>query len=89
MIDNIINVFKIGKELGLTKKEISSLFLSKNSKHRILSLVLFILMIVLTITVLSILIGFSFIQVERDTYPAGSLYSTVKRKDFRIKRNDK
>ena len=85
MIDNIINVFKIGQELGLAKKEISSLLLFKNSNHRLLSLILFILMIVLTITTLSILIGYSFIQVERDTYPAGSKYSAVKRKDFRIK----
>jgi len=89
MIDNIIRLFQIGKELGLTKREISSLFLFKNPRHRTLSMILFIFLTVLTITTLSILIAYSFIQVERDTYPTGSKYSTVKIKDFRLKREKK
>jgi hypothetical protein len=86
MIENIINIFKIGKELGLTKREISSLFFFKNSKHGILSIVLFIFLVVLTFTTLVVLIVFAYIQIERNTYPTGSRYSTVKIKDFRLKR---
>jgi len=81
MIDNIIRIYKIGRELGLTKREISSLLFFKNPRlWRLL-----ILLIILIITVSAILIVFSYIQIARDTYPTGAKYSTVKIKDFRLK----
>jgi uncharacterized membrane protein YkgB len=85
MIDNIIRIYKIGKELGLTKSEISSLIFFKNPKHRMLSIVLFIILVVITVTTLSVLIVFANIEIERYTYPTGARYSTVKLKNFRLK----
>jgi len=85
MIDYIIKIYKIGKELGLTKREISSLFFFKNPRRGILTILLYMLLIIITITFLSVIIMFSSIQIERDTYPTGARYSTVKIKDFRLK----
>jgi hypothetical protein len=85
MIQDIIEVYRIGKELGLSKKEISSLFFFENSKHRTMSTVLFIFLVVLTLTTLAVLILFAYIQIERNTYPTGTKYSTVRIKDFRLK----
>ena len=85
MIENIINIFKIGKELGLTKREISSLLFFKNSKHGTLSIILFIFLVVLTLATLAVLIVFAYIQIERNTYATGTYYSTIKNKDFRLK----
>lgn len=88
MIDNIIKIYKVGKELGLTKREVSSLFFSKNPRRGRLFMLLFVLLIILITTVSAILIVFSFIQIARDTtYPTGTRYSTVKIKDFRLKGN--
>ncbi|MFX0002023.1 MAG: hypothetical protein ACFE9C_01150 [Candidatus Hodarchaeota archaeon] len=87
MIDTIFRIYKIGKELGLTKREISSLFFFKNSRGRTFSIVLLVLIIVITITTLSVLTVFVYILIERNTYPTGTKYSTVKISDFRLEKN--
>ena len=81
MIKDFFQIYKIGKELGLNKKEIKSIFLFNNTKHSLLYTVLIIISIV-TFGILIILLG---IQISRNLYPSGTLYSTVKEKDF-IKR---
>ncbi|MFW9895684.1 MAG: hypothetical protein ACFFD7_07760 [Candidatus Thorarchaeota archaeon] len=45
------------------------------------------MVVALTITTLAVLIVFSYIQIERNTYPTGTRYSTVKIKDFRLIRD--
>jgi len=65
-------------ELGLNKKEIKKVFLFDNSKHYILYTILLIVSIV-AFGILMIILG---IQAFRNTYPSGTLYSTVKKKDF-------
>ena len=88
MFENIIKFYRLGKELGLTKKEINNLLLFKNYQHSRLYMFLFVFLMIIIITLSTIIIGFSIIQLNRNTYPAGTRYSTVKIKDFRIK-NDK
>ncbi len=83
MISNILNIYKIGKELGLNKKEINRLVFFKNHKYSLLLIILTII----TFTFLALIIAFSYVQIDSNTYPIGTKYSTVKIKDFRLKRN--
>ena len=85
MLENFFQLVKIGKELGLSKKEINSTLLFGNSRYSIL----YILLIIATFIVVGIVImilGILGIQASRDVYPAGTLYSTVKIKDFKEKK---
>ncbi|MFW9946899.1 MAG: hypothetical protein ACFFDX_08745 [Candidatus Odinarchaeota archaeon] len=82
MFKEIFQLYKLGKELGLNKKEINKILIFDNTKHPTLYLVLFIIAIVAT-GVIAIVLG---IVLTRNTYPQGALYSTVKRKDFKRKR---
>ena len=87
MISNIISIYNIGRELGLSTKEIKGLLFFNNSKRTIL---LKYLIIIIFITFLMIFLLFFTIQIDRNTtYPAGTRYSTVKIKDFRFKNNKK
>jgi len=76
---------KIGKELGLSKKEISKVLLFNNTKNPILYTILMIVAIIFS----GIIIVFIVIVVSRNIYPAGALYSTVKTKDFKAKKKSK
>ena len=85
MIGNFIRIYEIGRELGLTNKEIKSLRYFNNPKHATLSKLKMII-IIITFSVISIMIFY--ILINRNTYPAGTKYSTVKIEDFQLK-NDK
>ena len=78
MFKDLYRFYEIGRELGLTKKEIKSLLLFGKSKHPFL----YAILLVLSIFVIGILIYIG-ISIERSTYAAGSYYSTVKKKDFK------
>ncbi len=82
MFKQIFQLYKIGKELGLNKKEINNLLIFDNTKHPTLYLVLLIVAIVGT-GIIAIILS---IVISRNVYPQGTLYSTVKRKDFKRKR---
>ena len=85
MLENFLQLVKIGKELGLSKKEINRVLLFGNSKYSIL----YILLIIATFIAVGIFIMiFAILGIEasRDVYPAGTLYSTVKIKDFKKKK---
>jgi len=78
MMKDIIQLFKIGKELGLSKKEIKKVLFYDNVKNKV------ILLIILVI-VFSIVGYFIVLFIEStisNTYPSGTRYSTVKIKDF-------
>ena len=78
MFKGFFQLYQIGKELGLNKKEIKNVFLFNNTKHSILYTILLIVSIV-AFGILMIIFG---MQAYRNTYPSGTLYSTVKKKDF-------
>ena len=78
MFKDLFQIYKIGKELGLNKKEIKSIFLFNNTKHGIL----YTILLIISIIAFGVLVIFLGIQVSRNLYPAGTLYSTVKKKDF-------
>ena len=85
MLVNLFQLVKIGKELGLSKKEISKVLLFNDSKNPILYTILLVVAIVCT----GIIVVFIIIVVSQNIYPAGTLYSTVKTKDFKAKKPKK
>lgn len=85
MLENIFQLVKIGKELGLSKKEISKVLLFNDTKNPILYMILMIIAIIFT----GIIVIFIAIVVSRNIYPAGTLYSTVKTKDFKTEKKIK
>ncbi len=82
MFKGFFQLHQIGKELGLNKKEIKKTLLFGNSKYSILYTTLLIVSIVV-FGILMIILG---IQEYKNTYPSGSYYSTVKKKDFKRRR---
>lgn len=85
MLGNLFQLVKIGKELGLSRKEISKILIFNNTKNPILYTILLVIAIVST----GIIVIFIVIVVSRNIYPAGALYSTVKTKDFKVKKGKK
>ena len=79
---DIIQLFKIGKELGLTKKEINIVLLFGNSKHTFL----YISLLVISFIFFGIIIIILGIEASKNTYASGTFYSTVKEKDFNGKK---
>ena len=82
MLEKIFQLNKIGKELGLSKKEINKVFLFDNSKYPLIFTIL-IIIISIFLGVFIIILG---IEASRHIYPAGTLYSTVKIRDFQAKK---
>ncbi|MFX0042855.1 MAG: hypothetical protein ACFE8L_08075 [Candidatus Hodarchaeota archaeon] len=82
MFKHIFQLYNVGKDLGLSKKEINKILIFDNTRHPTLYLVLLIIAIV-AFGVIVIILG---IVVARNVYPQGALYSTVKKKDFKRKR---
>jgi len=82
MLENFFQLNKIGKELGLSKKEINSVFLFDDSKYPFLFKILMIIIFIFFGVFIIILV----IEASRHIYPAGTLYSTVKIKDFKSKK---
>jgi len=83
MVSEIIKIIELGKELGLTKKEIIKILLFDNSKYayiwRILSIIIMVLIIIGYLNSLAFLTQ----KINENVYPSGALYSTVKSKDFK------
>ena len=82
MMKDIIQLFKIGKELGLSKKEINNVLIFGNNKHALLYKNLLIISFIF-FGIMIIILG---IDASSNTYAAGTFYSTVKIKDFKGKK---
>lgn len=83
MIYDIIRLYRIGKELGLTKKEINKTLIFDNTRRPKVYLVLLFLtlFIIFIFSIFSVSILQS--QVFKNTYARGTLYSTIKITDFK------
>ncbi len=82
MLENLFQLYKIGKELGLSKKEINRVFLFDDSRYPLFYKILMIIVFIF-LGIFVIILG---IEASRHIYPAGTLYSTVKIKDFKAKK---
>ncbi len=78
MMKDLIQLHKIGKELGLSKKEINKVLFSDNIKNRTILLIIFII----TFSIVAYFIGLFIESTISNTYPSGTKYSTVRIKDF-------
>ena len=78
MMKDLIQLYKIGKELGLSKKEINKVLFYENTKNRVILLIIYI--------ILFSIVGYFIVMIIEtainNTYPSGTKYSTVKIKDF-------
>ena len=85
MSADIKKFYEVGKELGLTKKEITKTMIFDNSKNayywRLLLLFVMFLIIIGWFNSLIFITG----KINENVYPSGTLYSTVKLKDFKNK----
>ena len=87
MIKDFSQLFQIGKDLGLNKKEIKNVFSVGDAKYLKLAVIVIILMFVFFFAYTAITM-ISANYVHDTTYASGTYYSTVKKKDFkRRKRN--
>ncbi|MHA1240144.1 MAG: hypothetical protein ACTSQU_05055 [Promethearchaeota archaeon] len=78
MMKDLIQLYKIGKELGLSKKEINNVLFYDSTKNRVV-------LLIISIIIFSIVGYFIVLFIEStisNTYPTGTKYSTVKIKDF-------
>ena len=82
MLENFFQLNKIGKELGLSKKEINSVFLFDESRYPLLFKIL-LTIILIFLGVFIIILG---IEASRHIYPTGTFYSSIKIKDFKTKK---
>jgi len=85
MIVDIIKFYEVGKELGLTKKEIIQILIFDDSKYAYLWRFLLILFMLLIIFGWFNSVIFLTRKINENVYPTGTMYSTVKHKDFRKK----
>jgi len=83
MIGDIFKIYQIGKDLGLSRKEInSSLLFERSVRFKFV----FITMMIVIFLIWFISLTLLNITIARNTYTRGTLYSTVKIKDFKKKR---
>ncbi len=81
----IFQFYKIGKELGLTRKEIDSVLLFKNRSPLILTLMLIIILAVFAFLFWNMALLF-YMRTTEPVYPRGGLYSSISIKDFKDKK---
>ncbi len=75
---DIIQLFKIGKELGLSKKEINKVLFHDKVKNKVILLIISIIIL----SIVGYLVVLLIESTISNTYPSGTKYSTVKIKDF-------
>lgn len=85
MVKEIIKIIELGNELGLTKKDIIHILLFDKSKHAYLWRILFIIILILIIIGWFNSLVFLSQKANENVYATGTLYSTVKTKDFQKK----
>lgn len=75
---DLIQLFRIGKELGLSKKEVKKALFQGNRKNKII----FLILLIIVFSIVGIFIVVLVESAINNTYPTGTKYSTVKIKDF-------
>ena len=85
MVNELLKIFKIGRKVGLSKKEITRVLIFDNSKYaylwRILLIIFMLLIFIGWYSSLAILT----IKINENVYPSNALYSTIKLNNFNKK----
>ena len=82
---DIFQLYKIGKELGLSRKEINSNLFFKNRYPLILALMLIVILSVFAILFWNVAL-ILYAKSNEPIYPSGTKYSSVSLKDFKDKK---
>ncbi|TKJ19249.1 MAG: hypothetical protein CEE43_15865 [Promethearchaeota archaeon Loki_b32] len=82
---DIFQLYNIGKELGLSRKEINSVLLFKNRYPLVIALMLIVILSVLAILFWNVAL-ILYAKSTEPVYPRGTLYSSISLKDFRDKK---
>ena len=82
---DIFQLYEIGKELGLSRKEINSTLLFKNRYPLILALILIIFLSVFAIFFWNVAL-ILYARSTEPVYPSGAEYSSISLKDFKDKK---
>lgn len=77
-----MQLYKIGKGLGLTRKEINSVLFLEKRNHLMLSLMLIIVLAIFMFLFWNVALSL-YIKSTESLYPAGTLYSSISLKDFK------
>ncbi|MHA2186468.1 MAG: hypothetical protein ACXAAI_15865 [Promethearchaeota archaeon] len=91
MNNEFFQLYQIGKDLGLTRREINrSLFFKEGSysfKNRIITNIILIIILILVGAAIIFVtqLGFSISTHTNTTYPSGTRYSTIRIMDFEKK----
>jgi len=89
MKGKLIHIYKIGRELGLAKKEINQVFSYNSFKDNDVRWGGIMLIIILIFMGFLMILGILFVPSNspnipsNNTYPTGIFYSTVRIKDFK------
>jgi len=81
----IFQLYKIGNELGVSRKEINNTLLFKNRYPLILALLLIIIISVFTILFWNIAL-ILYAKSNEPVYPSGSFYSSININNFKDKK---
>ncbi|MBA7547058.1 hypothetical protein ES705_39460 [subsurface metagenome] len=85
MFKGIIQLYQVGKELGLTRKEINGLFFFRKEAHSLRYKIIFYVILIIAMSLIGLTLVLLRINITKDTYPSGAEYSTVRIKDFKKK----
>ena len=85
LINEIFKLYKIGKELGLSKKDIYNTLLNKSRYPFFLALLLIVILTVFTILFWNVAL-IAYAKSTEPVYPRGTLYSSISLKDFKDKK---
>ena len=87
MFKDFFQLYQIGKELGLTRKEINGLLFFNDKTNSLKSRIIFhIILLFFMILIGIVLLGFIVYPNTGDTYgSSGTRYSTIRIKDFKKK----
>jgi hypothetical protein len=80
-----MELYKIGKDLGLTRKEINNALLFEKRYPLILSILLIVILTVFAIFFWNVALSL-YIESTEPVYPRGTLYSSISPKDFKDKK---
>jgi len=84
MFKELIDIYHIGEDLGLTRKEINRSFFFNEETNRLRNRIIFhIIMLIIVVVIGLTLILLTTTSVVKDTYPSGARYSTIKIGDFK------
>ncbi|MFX1371738.1 MAG: hypothetical protein ACFFCE_07745 [Promethearchaeota archaeon] len=79
---NIFQLYKIGKELGLSHKEITNTLFLKNRYPLILTLMLIVILSIFALVFWNVAL-ILYAKTTDPIYPRGTLYSSISIEDFK------